>query len=275
MIKKMFIFVFSLLVVSILVASGLLLFKSEDSQVEAFDEASLTINLPSKPDDFVIVRRDVSRGVYPDICQVPFEYYIQPDFYLTWEDGRDIYYEDHDYSRWGVHGYGAYPGDIGFLIKNLKEGDEITTCTFFKSSWGVETFQGVKLQPITNEYFDVSVDPQIILLTPTFPIFDNEWVRVIKVKATVKKNVPVGEYKVGFTVVPPGESMDKEFTWRVLERELYEDIDYVDECKSSIEERKISKNCESWFLERQKQYISGGQWDIGRNTFNMQINVEG
>lgn len=251
-----------------------------------YDE--LYSNLPSKSDSFVMIKRDVEKGEIVDLCKIDSLDWKHPDFYPTWEAGKPMHYDNHDYSRWGVHGYGAYPANTGMTIRNLKEGSVLTLCTFFKTSYGVETYQGVYVNPIENEYFKVEISPQPyaeypnhFLIEPTFPQFEEGWVERISLKITALKDVPVGTYELGFNVEVPDTRFDDEMIWEILMTDTDKDIEYVKKCIESLAERDSdslsSRNtkteCSKFMLERQKKYIPGGSFQIGRNTYNVKIEV--
>lgn len=260
-----------LLVFGIVIVSGLTFAISAilSNNLREIDYDSIIYsNLPSMPDNFIQIRRDVMTNAYPDLCQLGEEYYLQPDFYPTWERDKALFYTNHDYSRWGVHGYGSYPGEQGISIRNIGEGESFTICTFFKPSWGIETYQGVRLVAMENEYFDVKLDPSTMLLLPTYPYFNDDWVKKIKVEVTAKENVPQGEYKLGFNVARPNNDIEKEFTWKVLELETMNDSKFINECK------KDEEDCLNNYMLRQNKYVSGGQWEVGVDTFTLIVQVE-
>ena len=138
---------------------------------------------------------------------------------------------------------------------------------------GHRNYQGVQLTPVENEYFDVKLDPSIMLLEPTFPTISDDWVHKIQINVTAKKNVPVGKYKLGFIVETPSAEMQKEFIWQVLDRELQVNPEYKANCSQDVAERKISKDCETIFLQRQNKYVSGGTWNIAELTYSIEVSV--
>lgn len=240
-------------------------------------------NLPEKPNDFIMYKRDVEKGAILDLCPLEEEYWKQPEFSPTWERAKQSHYVGHDYSRWGVHGYGSYPADMGLVIRNLKQWEEIEICTFFKTSYGIETYQGIKLVPTEDEYFKVEISPQEFseypnhfLMTPTFPQFSPEWIRKVKLKITAKQDVPVGIYNLGFSVVSPDDRFNNKMVWEILMQDTNKDIEYVKKCVESIKDsahQKANTDCETFMMERQKKYVSGGGWSIGRDTYSLTIEI--
>jgi hypothetical protein len=247
----------------------------ELENIQQMERSNINIfgDLPETPTDFIIIQREVYSGTYPNLCMLSEGYYMRPEFYPTWERDKVSIYDNHDYSRWGVYGYGAYPSEMGINIRNMKENESFTLCTFFKTALGIETYQGVVIKPVENEYFKVTTDPSIMLLEPTFPIINKNWVKKVFVTVTAKTDVPEGKYKLGFTITAPSEEMSKEFTWQVLEKEIRYDEEYRKKCDSSVKERRISEDCEKIYMLRQNKYVSGGTWNIEGLTYSLEVNV--
>lgn len=235
------------------------------------------INLPEKPSDFKIIQRDVYSGAFPDICRLEKEYYLQPEFYPNWENQKSFMYDNHDFTRWGVYGYGAYPAKSGIQVENLKAGEKITFCTFLKTSYGIETYQGIQIEPESNKYFNVVVDPSIMLLNPTFPEFNENWVKKITITIIAKQDIPIGTYNIGFDIVNPPKDIEKEFVWQVLDNELKLNSTYKQRCQKYLNNRnpdkEVNQECEDLFMLRQNKYVSGGTWDTG-NIFSAVIEVK-
>lgn len=139
--------------------------------------------LPTYPKDF-------SERVTLD---TPEEFYKQPEFYPNWEEQGLPYYRNPPSHYLGFYGFGAYPSE-DFVV--LRDENEITQVTFFHTSWYVMNHQGMGLY-LRNEslknYFDILIEPNIIVLGPTFPQFHYNWTQKIKI-TIVPKNPPKGEY---------------------------------------------------------------------------------
>lgn len=226
--------------------------------------------LPDKPNNYIVVRRDIQAGLTNYVCDVSEAYYLQPDFYPTWDRDKNAYYSGHDYKRWGVHGYGTYPAEVGSRVSNMRVGDTLTHCTFLRTSWGLETYQGLYLVPIENEYFDVKVDPSIFMLGRTFPVFEDDWVKKIVVTATAKKDIPAGRYELGFKVTAPPTDIESMFYRQVLEKNIELDTEYIKKCSTNPN----VEDCELLYMLRQNKYVSGGQWQTGTRLFKLVIEVE-
>lgn len=248
------------------------------------DGDELFSELPSKTEKFEIIKRAIEKGETTDICNVEREHYIHPEFYPTWEQGRKIFYDDHDWSRWGVHGYGAYPADVGMGVTNLKKGESIDFCTLFKTSYGIETFQGIKMILDDSEYFDVEIINQEFpeytnhfIMYPTFPKFHKDWVRKLHIRVTAKQDIPLGEYIIGLNVAAPNDDFNNKMVWEILMSDTKRDETYVKSCVEEISKvdktSTIDSECEDFMVQREKKYVKGGGWQIGRDMFAITLEV--
>lgn len=160
----------------------------------------------------------------------------QPEFY-NFEQGIQ-YYINPPTDYLGYFGLGAYPSDRRLTAK---AGDELITFTYFHTAWFVHTYQGVKLIAIMDEdikeYFEVTIEPDIILLEPTFPLFEYNWTQKVFVKIKVK-NPPEGKYLIGIDASePPLEYSQK------------------------------------WFEKYGGRYTTGGIISIGRPPYQIEVNI--
>ncbi len=164
------------------------------------------------PEDFVQVKRDIERGITYDLCTIGSEYWLQPEFYPNYQKFLD---KEHDYSRWGVHGFGAYPGGVGYTVRNMKEGQTATVCTFIHSSFEIETFQGMKLTTVSSspDLFYVDIEPDTFLLYPPFPDVtkNNKWATKVKIIVTAKRDIPDGSYDFELKTTSPDNEQSVKF----------------------------------------------------------------
>lgn len=213
-------------------------------------------NLPSYPDNLNEVKILVRYGKIKDLATIDENYYKQPEFYLNWDPaGINSFFEPTE-GYFGALGFGAYPADV---VATVKPGEALKLGTFFKTSWGVQNYQGIQLVPVFPEkaksemgdeeaeqdpekarnYFDVSVEPGLFLLEPTFGIFEKNWVRNVTVIIKIKPNTPPGKYVVGVSpIAPPLEFDDR------------------------------------WTIEHGLRYVSVGGYDVGRPFFQVFIKVQ-
>lgn len=216
-------------------------------------------NIPPKPDDFDLVMRDINTK-YTSICDLSENYYIQPEFYGdSWVRGQRSY-ENHDYTRWAVHGHGAFPGNPTFVFTTPSVGSWISECVFYRTGWGIETYQGIKLIPNHSEYFDVIITPDEFLLPPTYPKFSEGWVKKLNVVVKIKDTPPDGIYIIHVRSAAPSyensERWYKETFGKNISREQYimleECIEQgVDNCDELIE------------VARKNKYIDSGIFQMG------------
>ena len=142
---------------------------------------------------------------------------------------------DHIFSYVGVSGFGAYPGVL--LIRpdtasrySITPGTDLEGVTFFYTSLGVRNYQGLKLiteypeKGVTHggrfvvnqdpakvrDYFDVNIEPGVVLLGPSWPIFSEDWTKKVKVTIHVKEGTPNGKYLIGLRPVTPDPDFNTE-----------------------------------------------------------------
>ena len=217
-------------------------------------------NIPSKPDDFTSVLKGLRNET--DICILSNEYYLQPDFYSkTWRLG-ERHYEEHDYSRWLVYGYGAYPGYPKAVFTSNEVDREIQLCTLYHTEYGIETWQGIKLVPETSEYFEVTIEPNEFLLPPTFPNFDKEWVKKINIIIRIKQIPYIGNYNIIVNTISP--SKEKTDKWKSEVLEQNNPIErMLEECIKQNEEKKLNLICEELIQNRRNKYVENSNINIG------------
>ncbi|NUN11763.1 hypothetical protein HUU53_03905 [Candidatus Micrarchaeota archaeon] len=189
--------------------------------------------LPVFPKDFYPTRVLVQFGKITDLNSIAPSYWKQPEFYPQFEEQGVPLYQKPPEGRRGVFGYGSYPSEsIVLLPKN----GEAEVAFFIYTSWMVQTYQGLGLSSgfpetaslkssdfpdgqrlvnqdpnVTSNYFDVEVTPDNVLLEPSFPVFQKNWVNKVTVKIK-GKNVPPGRYVIGvFGGGPTKENSNKWF----------------------------------------------------------------
>ena len=230
-------------------------------------------NIPPKPVDWNLIMRELESG-YIDITELNHSYWSQPDFYPSWKHAQQ-FYRNHDYSRWGVGGYGAYPGNPEIIFYKKTIGTWIEDCTLFKTGYGIETWQGVRLIAEDNEYFDVTLEPNEFLLEPTFPVFSKDWVRILTYRITIKKEPPKGEYKINIYQAKPSKEQSEIWFWEVLEKEsTSEEQKMITRAKLQADkEGKPPQQFVDWItLERKNKYIDGSIFQT--TPITLKITVE-
>ncbi len=221
------------------------------------------------PPDFIQIKRDIQKGIFYELNNLSKDYYLRPDFYPSYKNNSI----NHDYSRWGVQGYGAYPGEISYNINNFKKDQFINVYTFVKAGENIETFQGLKFDidsDKSDQLFDTNITPNTVMFTPTFPvrteyIVDSrvyDWVYKMNITIIAKKDIPSGIYKFRLMASPPDENSQKLY---------YEDVRKINQ--TWYECPKNDVNCNSDIVDlRKKIYVNGGQFQADK-FFDITINV--
>lgn len=231
-------------------------------------------NIPEKPDDFDLYLREMQSG-YVDLTELPREYYLQPDFYEdSWKVGIH-HYDNHDYSRWGVHGHGAYPANPTLDMRNPNTGDSDEFTIFYRTGWGVETWQGIRFVADESEYFDVTFSPDQALLEPSFPVMSDNWVIPLRINVEAKESVPTGTYVIGVGTANPTHEQSKIWFWEIFKRDISEDQkQMLKECERQYLDDEMCDDCINWVnSERRNKYMDSGIIQIG-NRIVITIHVE-
>jgi hypothetical protein len=165
-------------------------------------DGSVFSELPPYPKNFA----DIKSLTYPEPFLGMFEnfsmrqsddyYYKQPEFYGdSWKAEWMKYYTTDD-TRFRCCS-GPYPGDQ--MVSNLTTGDTYRIVTYWHAGPAIFKYQLIKLIPTYPSYgrmrmgteevsqdsktaaecFDVSVDPENIIIEPTFPKFYSGWTQKV------------------------------------------------------------------------------------------------
>jgi len=212
--------------------------------------------LPPYPKNINEIKLLVEYGKIRDLATIGEQYYKQPEFYQNWDHSGIDSFLNPPGGYFGAFGFGTYPADV---VAKLKPGQSLKLGTFFKTSWGIQTYQGMQLTHIFPEhaesrkdniavdqipdnvrnYFDVSIEPDLFILGPTFSVFNKDWVKLVTVIVKVRPDTPLGKYIVGVTpIAPPVEFEDR------------------------------------WLTQYGLNYVSAGQSDVGRPFFQIFIEIE-
>jgi len=228
-------------------------------------------SIPEKPNDFDAYKREIWKGTFVELCDLDETYWKQPEFYGdSWNNAKNKFYDNPEYGMWGVYGQGNIPMEIGYSFENLKKGDEFELCTFFHNGFGIWTYQGFKLIPYgENEYFKIEITPNEFIFPPTFPVFENEWTKKIKVKIIVLETPPKGNYVFGFNAVAPSQEFSREATKQILNLTIDKDLYYSD----CIKYLGDVNRCENLINMREKKYVAGGSYqaNVPPLTISMEV----
>ena len=269
--------VIGMVVALIGITSGFLYYHPTTSIIETHKSISpidYMQNIPPKPNDWSIIVRELESG-YIDITTLDKAYWIQPDFYSSWKSAQKFYTE-HDYSRWGVYGSGIYPANPEITFTKKDVGTWISDCTLFKTGYGIETWQGIKLVAQDSEYFNVVIEPNEFLLEPTFPIFSENWVKLITYKVTIKREPPKGIYNIRVFGVSPSKENAEKWFWEVLKKESTpEEQEMITRAKLQADaEGKLPQQFVNWItLERKNKYVDAATFQTSE-SMKIRIIVE-
>jgi hypothetical protein len=234
-------------------------------------EPTVFKDLPEYPANFTVIKRDIFAGQITDLSNISENIYKQPELYPTWEANGQKWFTNHDYSRWGVHGYGLFPGELSYTVSNMTSGDTVNVYSFLHTSWGIETWQGLKLIPeYNNNIFDVSLTPDEVLLEPTFPKFYSNWSQKINMLITAKRPVPQGDYQFSISFTTPSSINSNLWTWQALDK--YTNNKYHAEIQKCIDSKLESEQCKNLIELRQNKYVSGDTFAPSKQ-FTVEIKV--
>ncbi len=174
--------------------------------------------LPIIPDDFYSIKAEImsGRATAPLLCGIDESYYLQPEFYRdNFVDVGLRFYKEPDPTHWTPEGYGTYPNKMESMSY---PGATHKVCTFFHSSWGVETYQGLGLKVIyptestyngvvyhfnkteSQKYISAKISPDAVLLSPAYLVFKDDWAQKINISIEISPEAPKGMYAIGFDV---------------------------------------------------------------------------
>ncbi len=199
---------------------GLGIFLNESQQPIKKPIKEAFANLPMLPNDFWEKRNSFESGDFSIAKQLDENYYLQPEFLPEFKEIGLPYWKNPDLSRWGAYGFGVYPANQNYSIK--KE-EEITVFAFVHSAYYIQSFQGIKLVVVdTNtvqENFVVEIEPENILLGPTYPVIDKKWMHKVAIKIKAKEDTPARIYSIGFDAIAP--DAEAESKWSETQSQKY------------------------------------------------------
>jgi hypothetical protein len=208
-------------------------------------------HIPMMPKDFWVFYYLIKAGRL-DFSDVDERYWKQPEFYgdtFTRPGGGAEMMREYIASKgvlcriapngteicgpvWYFMGYGTYPAEAGVT---MRAGMTDTLLTFFYTSFNVYAWQGMQLYvdypasittvlemdgkksfeqdpEVTKQYFDIEVNPKILLLEPAVPHFYYNWTQRVEIKVHAKENTPPGYYVIGIYITSPPEELNHQWT---------------------------------------------------------------
>lgn len=191
-------------------------------------EQEIFESLPEPTQEFSEIKYATEQGIIIENKITP-NIYLQPEFLpnSSFEKNCLPYWTQNDPNYWATNGYGFYPARQNTVIKTDLNENNFSGWFIVHSSCGVQTWQGMKLQPqvfsetIENpeQFFDLQISPDEFLLEPTFPKYYRNWAKKITITGTIKSNTPKGSYTI--TVNPVTPSQNKINEWQAEHLNLY------------------------------------------------------
>lgn len=195
--------------------------------------------LPPVPNDFLYKVYLIKYGRFVDVASLGPEYYKQPEFdpdftkfgLRYWEEWKG---ENYTKKHWGTIGLRSYPFSQHVIAA---PGYSFNVTVFLSTNWNIETYQGLKLEPIfitnavsedgkvmsgmkdASQYISVNITPNEFLLTPAFPQFTEDWVKKLTFTGKIADNAPKGIYILSMRVGKP--SAEKSDKWLLEYLNLY------------------------------------------------------
>lgn len=190
-------------------------------------------SLPAAPKCFwSLVKRYQNKQFLDDSFFTP-SFFLQPEFYPTFESQGLSYWLSPNATHWGAVGYGYFPSNK--VLKGKQE-ETIHVRFFFHSGFGVRTFQGLRLEP----FFENEVDQNKVVVTldsesqngfwlgPSFPKFDSHWAKAVDVTILILPSALPGDVSFSLKTKPPFP--DGAQAWSTLfGKSYYNATDFVGE----------------------------------------------
>lgn len=172
--------------------------------------------LPEIPDDFGTIAYMIHTGKLFSFDKVTKEYYLQPEFFPLFIDNGLKFYEYHNPKYVGTYGWGTYPSEQTVYTP---VGGEGKVEFFFKTGWGIETWQGINLVAMPRcDWITAEVENPIFVTPPSYPEFCTEekcgedWARKVTIKGRIDANVASGsKCDIELTSIAPPISKVREW----------------------------------------------------------------
>ncbi len=154
------------------------------------DEPSYNGNIP---EDFEKIRNQFITGTI-NIANLSREYYARPEFYPSYDT-----YKQSGQKRMGQIGYGSVISESSYNVYKFKTGQYINVYTFIRASYGVDSYQNLRLllESPNDKLFETYIEPSNITLAPTYPEVNSssDWIHKIKMTIVAKEDIPKGIYR--------------------------------------------------------------------------------
>ncbi len=196
----------------------------EDVNRESYGISSAVFEqLPTPPKCFQSFIQNYLTNQFTDSEFFTPDYFLQPEFYPTFLKEGINYWKNPNPFYYGAIGYGAYPPQ---QVISMHAGEISTLRYFFHTAFGVRSYQGFQLEvvpmdPQNERLFTLELDSESMdgfILGPTFPIFDANWVKDIRVSMEASSPIPQGTYSFALRTRAISSSLQSQWS---TENSLY------------------------------------------------------
>ncbi|MDO8427969.1 MAG: hypothetical protein Q7S92_02035 [Candidatus Diapherotrites archaeon] len=184
-------------------------------------------NLPIPPKDFFKHTQLFSKEYGSAVNLLP-KYYRQPEFLPNFYENFFVHYQTFNPTHFFIQGLGVLPFE---QFISLKKGERKRIALFWHTAFGVQSFQGIRIQTQFPEqsftlqnylynsqdsakvsnYFSIALTPSEFLLGPAYPFFDPAWNQKVIAEIEALPDSLPGNYVVAFEITSP--SLENESIW--------------------------------------------------------------
>lgn len=188
--------------------------------------------LPKPPKCFSSMIQAFNNSQFSDDFFFTQQFFLQPEFYPNFKEQGLSYWLNPNATHYGAIGYGAFPSEKEI---KAKAGESYKARFFIHSSFGVRTFQGIRLEPEFEnpenaEFVKVILDKESnegFLLGPSFPKFDSEWAKAFNAEVIVSPAAP--KKQIIIFLKAKNQSPEQALEWQKSRENYYNATDFVGE----------------------------------------------
>ena len=168
--------------------------------------------LPTLPRTFEGDVEALQSGNMERLLSVPYETYIQPEFYPTFATRGIDTWRRAPLAMETTLGISTTPAE---QYATLQEGtNRFESVLFVGSAWGATHYQGIAIgyEVIPTADIHVQFSPSYVMAGPAFPIMDQNWMHKIALHGNVGTNVGEGTYHIrAFLISPTPDQLEEGF----------------------------------------------------------------
>ena len=165
-------------------------------------EKDIFAKLPKPNNSFAEDRKKLLSGNGFDLESISYQNYLQPEFYLNFDTIGIRKWIENAGKNEKVVGIAATPADQQVIME--KGQTDFHTNLFVGGTWGATYYQGIgltyKVTPKTD--INITISPNETIIGPTFPTFDPQWIKRIRISGKIGKDVPKGNYTIKIDTKP-------------------------------------------------------------------------